>query len=257
MTGIKKDDIEASGRKPIFEFVTKGSRHCIGITADGVAFSWGKSNAVGQLGREEGKIPAKKPGEIYLPSNASKAFCSQGCATGSGHSAILDVHGRLWMSGCDRWQQLGLGSSKGGTSGYTWIDGKLWHDKFVPSDSVVDLMKGKSSSVTIRDVALGGDHTLVLSSNQRDVFGFGKGGDGQLGLVGKPYVSAPVKSKVLSEDQNGELLSAVCAVQKCSLTLDLTGRVRRKAGKCRSSEVHKGIEECIARAKLVGLIERG
>lgn len=166
------------------------------------------------------------------------------------------------MAGCDRWQQLGLGSANGGSSGYTWIDGKLWQDRFVLSHSVSDLMikkkdRNEASLVgdSIRDVALGGDHTLILASNQRDVYGFGKGGDGQMGLVGKPYVSAPVKSKTLSEVYDGGvLLSAVCAIQKCSATLDAAGTVRRRTGKCRTAVVEEGIQECIARAKEAGLI---
>jgi alpha-tubulin suppressor-like RCC1 family protein len=174
------------------------------------------------------------------------------------------------MAGCDRWQQLGLGSVNGGSSGYTWADGKLWQDRFVLSNSVLELMMTKSQvgggattnlSSSIRDVALGGDHTLVLASNQRDVYAFGKGGDGQLGLVGKPYVMAPIKSKTLSEDDNnknggGVLLSAICAIQNCSITLDTQGSVRKQAGKCRSTVVDQGIQDCIARARQAGLIAR-
>ena len=115
--------------------------------------------------------------------------------------------------------------------------------------------------MSIRDVALGGDHTIVLASNQRDVYAFGKGGDGQLGLVGKPYVMAPVKSKNLSEGIHRSkkkdasvLLSAICAIQNCSVTLDMAGNVRRQAGKCRTTVVAEGIQECIVRAKQAGLI---
>ena len=236
-------------QQPLFASVAYGSRHSIGITPQGKAFSWGKSNDVGQLGREDDQIPIRQPGEVPIHVKVSQAYCSRGCSTGSGHSALIDQDGRLWMAGCDRWQQLGLGSTNSGNSGYTWIGGKLWQDRFVPSDSVLDLMK-----LTIRDVALGGDHTLVLSSNQRDVYGFGKGGDGQLGMVGKPYVSAPVKSKVLSEDPRGELLSAVCAVKNCSVTLNEKGTVRRTSGKCRVAELEEEIRDCFARAKLQGLI---
>lgn len=209
---------------------------------------------MGQLGRDEETVPVRQPGEVLIPVKVSKSFCSQGSEVGSGHSAVIDLNGNLWMAGCDRWQQLGLGSAKGGTSGYTWVGGKLWQDRFVRSDSIVDLLK--SSSATIRDVALGGDHTIILSSNRRDVYCFGKGGDGQLGMVGKPYVSAPAKSKSLSENgPNSELLSAVCAVQKCSMTLDVTGKVRHTAGKCQAAGVQEALEHCIARAKLNGLIE--
>lgn len=253
-----------STRHPPFTTVTTGTRHSIGITADGSAYSWGKSNAVGQLGRESSSSantsPSKHPGQIPIPVRVTRAFCSHGCSVGTGHSALLDQDGQLWMAGCDRWQQLGLGSANGGSSGYTWIDGKLWQDRFVLSNSVHELMKLKSvvysASLTIRDVALGGDHTLVLASNRRDVYAFGKGGDGQLGLVGKPYVSAPVKSKTLSEDNDGVLLSAVCAIQKCSLTLDAVGSVRNQAGKCRTTMVNEGIRACIARATQAGLIGR-
>mmetsp|Transcript_28650 Transcript_28650/g.41652 ORF Transcript_28650/g.41652 Transcript_28650/m.41652 type:complete len:99 (-) Transcript_28650:140-436(-) len=81
---------------------------------------------------------------------------------------------------------------------------------------------------TIRDVALGWDHTVVLSSNQRDVYVFGKGGDGQLGLSGKPFVSGPAKSVELSSkntsskhnndsSSNSDNTAAVCAIRRCSM----------------------------------------
>lgn len=227
-----------------------GPRHSIGVTAEGRAYSWGKSNAVGQLGRDDAMTKPKIPGLVPIPVKVARAFVSQGCATGSGHSAVLDVDGNLWMAGCDRWQQLGLGSSKGGSSGYTWIDGKLWQDRFRPSKHILELMTERDTSTSIRDVALGGDHTVVLSSNGLDVFVYGKGGDGQLGMVGKPFVSAPARSKVLS----GERTAAVCAVEKCSLTLDEEGSVMRKVGKCRTKVVEEGIKACILSARHDGLI---
>ena len=236
-----------------FATIATGTRHAIGVTTDGTAYSWGWSNAVGQLGRstDGSSCSSKHPRPIPLSTKISRAFCSQGCSTGSGHSALLDVEGRLWMAGCDRWQQLGLGSVHGGSAGYTWIDGKLWQDRFVPSESVLALIQAKSMS--IRDVALGGDHTMILACNQKDVYCFGKGGDGQLGLVGKPFVSAPIKSKMLSESGN-VLLSAVCAFQNCSMTLDESGKVRNQAGKCRIPGLQATIQECVARAKHAGLI---
>jgi alpha-tubulin suppressor-like RCC1 family protein len=252
---LRKGDISTDQESwPLFVHLASGSRHLIGITTDGVAFSWGRSNAVGQLGRNtEEDTPSKIPGPISLPNKASKGYTSNGCSSGSGHSAILDDQGMLWMAGCDRWQQLGLGSSKGGSSGYTWQDGKLWQDRFVPSNHVTDLMKERHNSATIRDVSLGGDHTLVLASNQQDVYAFGKGGDRQLGLIGKQFVSAPVKSTVLSEPG----VSAVCAVQLCSMTLDENGNVKKRVGRCRSTVVAEGIQKCIARATHDGLVSAG
>lgn len=251
----QKNVTRISSLTPSFAYLATGARHSIGISVDGSAYSWGRSNGVGQLGRDSDIIRSKKVGPIPLSTvKFIKAYVSNGCNTGSGHSALLDENGHLWMAGCDRWQQLGLGSSKGGNSGYTWIDGKIWQNRFVLLEHVIDLLQEKDNnegrSSLIRDVALGGDHTLVLSSNRRDVFAFGKGGDGQLGLVGKPYVSAPVKSKGLSKNN----VHAVCAVQNCSLTLDADGNVKDRVGKCRTIEVEKGIQECITRALREGLV---
>lgn len=249
----KEDTNTKEKNKTNFVHLADGTRHSIGITSEGYAISWGRSNALGQLGRQTttSSSSAKLPGRVQLPVKASKAFTSEGCTADSGHSAILDENGMLWMAGCDRWQQLGLGSSKGGSSGYTWKDGKLWQETFIESIHVIDLMKEQDPSSTIRDVALGGDHTLILSSNQRDVYAFGKGGDGQLGLVGKPFVSAPIKSKTLSESG----VAALCAIKACSMTLDDGGRVKSKAGKCRSNVVEEGLAKCRARAQRNGLIQ--
>ena len=112
-------------------------------------------------------------------------------------------------------------------------------------------MRQDDPTLKIRDVSLGADHTLVLAANGRDVYGFGKGGDGQLGFVGKPFVSAPRKSKVLSQPGT----AAVCAIQHCSLTLGHNGEVKQKVGRrCNSDEVREGLERCIDRAQRHGLL---
>ena len=237
---------------PKFVDVAKGSRHSIGVTADGRAFSWGTNTSLGQLGRDDEEIPAREPGEIPFPDDVvvQRAYVSNS-EKDSGHSAIVDSKGRLWMAGCDRWQQLGLGSANAGSAGYTWIGGKLWQDRFVLSPFVDEVVKQDDTSMAIRDVSLGADHTLVLASNGHDVYGFGKGGDGQLGFVGKPFVSAPKKSKVLSQPGT----AAVCAVQHCSLTLGHKGEVKQKVGRrCNSNEVQEGITRCIQRAQRHGLL---
>jgi len=238
---------------PSFVDVAEGTRHSIGVTADGAAYSWGRSSSLGQLGLDANETPSGIPGRVPLPAHvkAKKAFASNGSDSDSGHSAILDNEGKLWMAGCDRWQQLGLGSSNAGSTGYTWKDGKLWQERFLQSSFVIDLMKQNNDECSIRDVALGGDHTLVLSSNKRDVYGFGKAGDGQLGFIGKPFVSAPRKSSILSEDG----VAAICAVRNCSSTIDPQGQVKRQVGKCRSKLVSNGITKCVERAKQLGLIE--
>lgn len=264
---IPPEKNKKASTKPSFVFVSDGTNHSLARTTEGSVFSWGKNNCVGQLGRATNNLMRPKtPGLVnFLDNNNNKAesntivanrvFTSVGSDQDSGHSAILDNNGNLWMSGCDRWQQLGLGSAKGGSNGYTWQKGRLWQEKFVPSLFITELINENrnssvnSNNVTIQDVALGGDHTLVLTSN--GVYGFGKGGDGQLGLVGKPFVSAPVKSTKLSSKD----VSAVCAIKNCSITLDKNGSILQKAGRCASSSlIIEGIAKCISRAKKEELI---
>eukprot|EP00533_Pseudo-nitzschia_delicatissima_P001441 CAMPEP_0116105768 /NCGR_PEP_ID=MMETSP0327-20121206/15233_1 /TAXON_ID=44447 /ORGANISM="Pseudo-nitzschia delicatissima, Strain B596" /LENGTH=311 /DNA_ID=CAMNT_0003598245 /DNA_START=95 /DNA_END=1030 /DNA_ORIENTATION=+ len=303
----------AAAAEMTFLDISEGPRHSLGITADGRVYSWGNSRAsnnLGQLGRDTSTSKKKvtRPGlvEPFCDNHlkAARVFVSNSAQKDSGHSAIIDENGRLWMSGCDRWQQLGLGSANGGASGYTWKGGKLWHDKFILSESITTEMPKKqkmnnsddknnivqrttSEGTIIRDAALGGDHTLVLSSNKQDVFAFGKCGDGQCGFIGKPYVSAPKRSKLLSStssirssdssedtsnDGSRKYIAAVCAVEACSITIDDDGKVIRKVGKCTpssksmsksssssiftASALSDGIEKCIQNARRRGLINR-
>lgn len=234
-----------------------GAKHAIGIDANGTAYSWGSNNAMGQLGRTMGKLSKPHPVSIVPPDSGmqfSRGFT--GGLSESGHSAILDTsRTRLYIAGCDRWQQLGLGSSSGGASGYTWTDGgRIWRNEFVFTRHLHEFMKELSGTNKIRHVALGGDHTVVLSDNQHDVYTFGKGGEGQLGVVGKPFVSAPVKSTKLSSKS---AIAAVCAIQHCSLTIDDQGNVMNEAGKCRrSKDMTESLQTCVRRAEKDGLLHR-
>ena len=249
-------------------------------------------NSLGQLGRPSNKkLSYREPHLALFDTDYSKNSKGEdnyirgyrvyaGGLKDSGHSAVLDVEGNLWLTGCDRWQQLGLGSSSAGAAGYTWKNGRLWQEKFQRNDYVMDLIRQKIANTSddcnpvtstanrklkvgqqdndtlnakrmlIRDVAIGGDHTLVLASNQKDVFAFGKGSEGQLGIASKPFVSAPVHSKELSigkrnrnsyrvkEDEktslaSNENIAAVCAVHHCSFTLNHRGEILNETGKCR------------------------
>ena len=280
--------------------------HAISITARGVPYSRCRpdsrscDNGLGQLGRggsphellpielsdddgatTTGGVVGGDRGGGTAAASAAHAYA--GGFADSGHSAILDSSGHLWLCGCDRWQQLGLGSSRAGSSGYTWKGGKLWQDRFRRDVHVVELLRrldptlatdngrvdgagcgGRSSLSTeggdpsrrwIRDVALGGDHTVVLSSNGRDVVAFGKGSEGQLGLSSRPFVSSPAKSKILSSSTAD--ISAVCAFRNCSMALDVNGEVMGRAGKC-SPELRgmkKALDLCRKRARETGLIK--
>ena len=112
--------------------------HTIAINKDGIAYSYCHNkkvcnNELGQLGRAG---DAYKSLPIKLQESVSVAHVYTGGFESSGYSALLDKNGYLWLSGCDRWQQLGLGSSNSGSSGYTWKAGKLWQDKFQKNEHV-------------------------------------------------------------------------------------------------------------------------
>ena len=242
-----------------------GASHAIGITADGVAYSWGRSSRCGQLGRPgRASVPAPVVYQTHARDESSAAVvvvaqrAYVGGQSDSGHSAIVnDAGDQLWVSGCDRWQQLGLGSALGGASGYTWKNGKVFQNEFVENTFVLEYLRRLDPTATIRDVAIGGDHTVVLSSNQRDVVTFGKGAEGQLGLSEKRFVSAPTKSSVLSTNGESTKIAAVCASDFCTWTLDHDGNVLKNAGQCRTTQelFWKAMEVCQQDASRHGLTQ--
>eukprot|EP00568_Trieres_chinensis_P009422 CAMPEP_0183295924 /NCGR_PEP_ID=MMETSP0160_2-20130417/3691_1 /TAXON_ID=2839 ORGANISM="Odontella Sinensis, Strain Grunow 1884" /NCGR_SAMPLE_ID=MMETSP0160_2 /ASSEMBLY_ACC=CAM_ASM_000250 /LENGTH=302 /DNA_ID=CAMNT_0025457467 /DNA_START=20 /DNA_END=925 /DNA_ORIENTATION=+ len=265
----------SDGRRRAFTHVAAaedGAGHFAAIDREGTVYTWGRTSSLGRLGRGgRARIPAPallvsndrrdsagsggpEVGGSVATVRAIRAFA--GGNDESGHTAVLDENGSLWLAGCDRWQQLGLGSSEGGASGYTWK--ALWQERFVKNDHLRDLMSRRCGAA-IRDVALGSDHTVVLSSNMRDVYTFGKGGEGQLGLSGKPFVSAPAWSAGLSSTQrnSGGNIAAVCAIQHRSLTLGEDGKVLRKVGKCRMSAdgMMDALKACQEQSKRDGLVK--
>lgn len=234
------------------------------------------NNLIGQLGRG-GK--SSKPSKAlfsnphvakdssegirntHVDVKASKAYT--GGTKDAGHSAVIDSKGHIWLTGCDRWQQLGLGASTNGTSGYTWE--RLWQESFQRNDFLLDFIKSKSgescndNSTLIRDVAIGGDHTLVLAFNQKDVYSFGKGAEGQLGIVTKPFVSCPTLAKELSiKESDDRKIGAVCAIRHCSFTLDEGGKVMKRSGKCRFDKdlIMNAVKDCIEYATVNGLLPK-
>lgn len=182
------------------------SGHTIAVDSNYDAYSYCHSskcrNELGELGRS-GDPFRLLPISIDV-DGGNRVMIKRAFAGGNseaGHSALLDQNGNLYVCGSDRWQQLGLGSSNCGSSGYTWTS--LWQSKFLKNEYVGELLTRLDPSLTktssIRDVALGGDHTVVLSMNKRDVVTFGKGAEGQLGLTSKPYVCVQVKAAFVNE----------------------------------------------------------
>lgn len=247
--------------------------HTIKITSDGTPFSYchsskSCSNELGELGRTNSDPYKLLPITLHDGSTIQASHAYTGGFPSSGHSALIDTKGYLYLCGCDRWQQLGLGSANGGSSGYTWKGGRLWQTHFQRADHVIELLQqldpnlglGQSKHLGnnnndnsrrwIRDVALGGDHTVILSANKKDVITYGKGGEGQLGLTSKPWVSSPSKSKALSSSSPD--IAAVCAFRHCSMTLGDDGEMKSSVGKC--AKIRRALELCQRRAAESGLI---
>jgi alpha-tubulin suppressor-like RCC1 family protein len=55
----------------------------------------------------------------------------------------------------------------------------------------------------IAKVAAGDDHSVALHANRRDVYTWGRGEHGQLGVPGKCFVGAPRRSQLLSSSGVG------------------------------------------------------
>ncbi len=112
--------------------------HCIGLTHDGRAFTWAltsRGNRFGQLCASSSPSLPLQPGSIgdrhEVDIGQKVVAVGAGGSQSTGHTALVGEDGSLYMCGCDRWQQLGLSSQKGGVgsnaAGYTWDGGKIWH----------------------------------------------------------------------------------------------------------------------------------
>ena len=111
--------------------------HCVEVRG-GLALAWATrpgGNRFGQLGRGTASSPATRPADYTpapmtgLPPGRRVVAAAAGGGRDAGHTVVVDDLGGVWAAGCDRWQQLGLGSSHGGGTGYTWQGGRLWQPK--------------------------------------------------------------------------------------------------------------------------------
>eukprot|EP01052_Picozoa_sp_SAG31_P024304 SAG31_NODE_2058_length_6540_cov_2.428815_2_plen_261_part_00 len=217
--------------------------HCVRIDGHGELFSWAttkRGNRFGQLGQGATSHGNKAPGgssksarKVHLGRELRVLFegvtgriisAAAGGSTETGHSLAVTEGGDVFAWGCDRWCQLGLGAAATGTVGYTWEGGKIWQT----SPKRVNALAG------IRQVAAGTDHSVALHRNRRDVYTWGRGEHGQLGMPGKCFVGAPRRSPLLScgKHQPGVLIGAVLAHENCSAALDDSGNVLASAGRC-------------------------
>ena len=201
--------------------------HCLDIEPDTRrVLSWAKersrtsrtSNRFGQLGR--GRSCSLCAAPVALP--APCVDVSAGGGKDAGHSAAVTATGEVYTWGCDRWQQLGLGSPEAGAAGYTWAKGSIW--QWEPQRAFVPAL--------VQHVACGNDHTVALARDGCTVFTWGRGEHGQLGRDRALFVGAPARSAALSHRAGDPDIALVAAIGNCSATVDNGGNIIRAVGKC-------------------------
>jgi len=195
--------------------------HCVNVK-DGIAYAWAISrrcgNRFGQLGRNNTTMTTKIENEassvgINLKQSKSNVIITQAACGGSkdsGHTLLLDQAGHVYACGCDRWQQLGFGSTKAGAVGYTWKQGKI--SQSVPQEIQALHPQILKNNDHVVGVAAGDDHSVALLQSG-EVWTWGRGEHGQLGQGGKPFVMPPTKSKELTE---GGKARAIVAASNCT-----------------------------------------
>jgi len=161
-------------------FITSGDFHCVAVDAGGTAFSWGR-NKYGQCGQ------GVTTGACLPKQMDTGAFCILSAACGSNHTALVSRSGRLLTCGQNTAGQCGVPGQAG-------APGVEATDQAAPSQGlcrssdaaaskvgVVTVVGGALQQETVRQVACGSRHTLILTT-AGDVFAFGDNTSGQLGL---------------------------------------------------------------------------
>ncbi|KAK3279701.1 hypothetical protein CYMTET_12430 [Cymbomonas tetramitiformis] len=117
--------------------------------------------------------PLWDPYPVLLPDGVHIESVTCGLA----HAALVATNGGLWTVGCDRWLQLGRSASS------TWQGGRIWQST---AKQVSGVLQGQHVTAS----ACGDDHTCALTMDGH-VMCFGRGRDGQLGLVAKEVAALP------------------------------------------------------------------
>lgn len=231
--------------KPIDKTVSCSEAHCLGINGNKL-FSCAKNQNIasrfGQLGRPTDKDEQPNQWkEVKLPRGVIPTAVSAGGDSHSGHSAVATADGDVYTVGCDRWQQLGLGSSASGSSGYTWKGGKVWQRELQRVFSLDRILPGSKKCKAV-DVSCGNEHTSVLCDSGH-VVTFGKGNDGQLGTSNNgrnndsgPFLSTPLVSVALSVPDLSDKAKAgtlkVFSKENCSCVFEKNDGLGWKVANC-------------------------
>jgi alpha-tubulin suppressor-like RCC1 family protein len=143
-------------RRHVIAQCAAGGKHSLALTIAGVVLAAG-DNSRGQLGFAD-RVDRATFAPPPLPRGAGRVVQ---IAAGAAHSVLLTEFGKVYVCGENRNAQLGLGMSAG-----------LSRASFVEVSPIPDLSC---------HVAAGEEHTLILSSSRRTLYGAGLNCAGQLG----------------------------------------------------------------------------
>jgi len=191
--------------------VGPGGYHTIALTAEtGKVFTWGH-NRVGQLGfpisdqnaaSGDGGYFVPKPTWVTAISNLKVAMV----VAGWGHSAVVTDKGEVYTCGRNFQGQLGLGEP----------DFSTVNERGHPYQSRFRKVQGELSDARISQFACGGEHSIALSTSGQ-LYAFGKGHKGQLGLQTCETRYVPTRIRRFEEDRR-QTLQVACG-NNCTLVL--------------------------------------
>ena len=170
--------------------IAAGASHSLAVLSNGTVFAWG-AGSYGQLGNSD-------VAEQHLPVAVYGLTTAVSVAGGTYHSAAVLSDGTVW---CWGWN----------------ANGQLGNNSTTNSDTPVQATAtGFSDAVA---VGAGTYHTLALKGDDQTVWGWGYGGNGQLGVGTGAQYNAPVQMENVSG------AACIAAREQHSLVMDANGAV--------------------------------
>jgi alpha-tubulin suppressor-like RCC1 family protein len=155
-----------------FEKISAGSSHSLGIDKFGKLYVWGR-NDEGQLGLglngghfNEIDTQEWEGYEIFEPVHTLKSERFTEIAAGNYHSLALSTSGKIYSTGLNIEEQLGLRSDE--------VTVIVW--------SPIQINDENKNSIIFKTIAAGDSHSLALDTKGK-LYAWGSNNSGQLGLT--------------------------------------------------------------------------